>query len=82
MDCVEIDLLTTGDGHLVFIRGSGLSVFLDVQMADENPVKWKAAMDKGVQCVQTDYPKALIEYLKTNNIRNGINVSRPQKTQN
>jgi glycerophosphoryl diester phosphodiesterase len=59
------------------IMESGLSVFLDVQMADEDPVKWKAAMDKGVQGVQTDHPKALIEYLQTNKIRNGINVSRP-----
>lgn len=59
------------------IRESGLSVFLDVQMADEDPVKWKTAMDKGVQGVQTDHPKALIEYLQTNHIRNGINVSRP-----
>lgn len=59
------------------IRESGLSVFLDVQMADEDPVKWKAAMGKGVQGVQTDHPKALIEYLQTNHIRNGINVSRP-----
>jgi glycerophosphoryl diester phosphodiesterase len=46
-------------------------------MSDEDPVKWKAAMDKGGQGVQTDHPKALIEYLQTNNIRNGINVSRP-----
>lgn len=59
------------------IRENGLSVFLDVQMADEDPVKWKAAMDKGVQGVQTDHPKALIEYLHANHIRNGINISRP-----
>jgi glycerophosphoryl diester phosphodiesterase len=59
------------------IKESGLSVFLDVQMADEDPVKWKTAMDKGVQGVQTDHPKALIEYLQTNHVRNGINVSRP-----
>jgi glycerophosphoryl diester phosphodiesterase len=53
----------------------GLSVFLDVQMADENPVKWKAAMDKGIQGVQTDHPEALIKYLQTNKLRNGINAS-------
>lgn len=59
---------------LKVMRENGLWVFLDVQMADENPVKWKAAMDKGVQGVQTDHPEALIKYLKTNNLRNGISI--------
>lgn len=57
------------------LKESGLSVFLDVQMADEDPVKWKAAMDKGVQGVQTDHPEALIRYLKTNDLRDGLKVS-------
>ena len=56
------------------IRENGISIFLDVQMADEDAVKWKAAMDKGVQGVQTDHPQALINYLKTNNLRNGVGV--------
>ncbi|MNJ87683.1 putative glycerophosphoryl diester phosphodiesterase 1 [compost metagenome] len=58
------------------MRNNGLSVFLDVQMADEDPIKWKAAMDKGVQGVQTDHPQALVEYLQRSNLRNGINMSR------
>ncbi|MBB5647167.1 glycerophosphodiester phosphodiesterase family protein [Pedobacter cryoconitis] len=57
------------------LKESGLSVFLDVQMADEDPVKWKVAMDKGVQGVQTDHPEALLRYLKTNHLRDGIKVS-------
>jgi len=36
----------------------------------------KAAMDKGVQGVQTDHPEAPIKHcLQTNNLRDGINVS-------
>ncbi|MBB2147441.1 glycerophosphodiester phosphodiesterase [Pedobacter sp. LMG 31462] len=58
------------------MRENGLSVFLDVQMADEDPIKWKAAMDKGIHGVQTDHPAALIKYLQINNLRNGINLSR------
>lgn len=58
------------------LKQSGLSVFLDVQMADEDPVKWKAAMDKGVHGVQTDHPEALLKYLQMNNLRNGVNFSR------
>lgn len=54
------------------MRESGLSIFLDVQMADEDPIKWKAAIDKGVQGLQTDHPAALIQYLKTNQLRNGL----------
>lgn len=57
------------------LKESGLSVFLDVQMADEDPVKWKAAMDKGVQGVQTDHPEALLKYLKRNHLRDGLKVS-------
>lgn len=62
-------------GLLAAMREQGLSVFLDVQMADEDPIKWKAAMDKGVQGVQTDHPAALIQYLKENQLRNGLKVS-------
>lgn len=57
------------------LKESGLAVFLDVQMADEDPVKWKATMEKGVQGVQTDHPEALLRYLKTNNLRDGLKVS-------
>ena len=62
-------------GLLAAMREQGLSVFLDVQMADEDQIKWKAAMDKGVQGVQTDHPAALIQYLKENQLRNGLKVS-------
>ncbi|MBC8984981.1 glycerophosphodiester phosphodiesterase family protein [Pedobacter sp. N36a] len=57
------------------MRENGLSIFLDVQMANEDPIKWKAAMDKGIQGLQTDHPAALIQYLKTNQLRNGLKVS-------
>ncbi|WP_367868298.1 glycerophosphodiester phosphodiesterase family protein [Pedobacter sp. WC2423] len=57
------------------LKESGLAVFLDVQMADEDPLKWKAAMDKGVQGVQTDHPEALIKYLKINDLRDGLKAS-------
>lgn len=57
---------------LKMIRENGLAVFLDVQIADEDPIKWKAAMDRGIQGVQTDHPEALIQYLKANRLRNGL----------
>lgn len=57
---------------LKMIRENGLAVFLDVQMADEDSIKWKAAMDRGIQGVQTDHPEALIKYLKSNHLRNGL----------
>ena len=56
------------------LKESGLAVFLDVQMSDEDPIKWKAAIDKGVQGVQTDHPEALIKYLKINDLRDGLKV--------
>ncbi|MBB5635182.1 glycerophosphoryl diester phosphodiesterase [Pedobacter cryoconitis] len=56
---------------LAALREKGISVFLDVQSTDENPAKWKAAMRKGVQGVQTDHPGDLISYLKKYKLRDG-----------
>lgn len=53
----------------------GIHVWLDVQSPDEGPAKWKAALDKGVQGLQTDHPDALIRYLDENNLRSGATVS-------
>jgi acetyl esterase/lipase len=53
----------------------GMHVWLDVQGTDEGPAKWKAALDKGVQGLQTDHPDALIRYLNENNLRSGSTVS-------
>ncbi|MES1219955.1 MAG: hypothetical protein ABUT20_30920, partial [Bacteroidota bacterium] len=55
-------------------RAKGVSVWLDVESADENPVIWKQAMSKGIQGMQTDHPEALVKYLTENKIRNGLTV--------
>ena len=59
---------------LTAARANGIHVWLDVQGADENPAKWKQAMSKGIQGVQTDHPEELIKYLEQNNLRNGATV--------
>ena len=59
---------------LAATRAKGIHVWLDVQGADENPAKWKQAMSKGVQGVQTDHPEELIAYLVQNNLRKGVTV--------
>lgn len=59
---------------LLAMRENGLSVFLDVQASKETPESWKAAMDKGIQGVQTDHPEALIKYLQESNCRGGMKV--------
>ncbi|MCF0043575.1 glycerophosphodiester phosphodiesterase family protein [Dyadobacter fanqingshengii] len=48
------------------INKSGVQVWLDVQSATEGPASWKAALEKGVQGLQTDQPAALIKYLQDN----------------
>lgn len=53
------------------VMSNGIHVWLDVQSADEGPEKWKAALDKGVQGLQTDHPDELIRYLNANNLRSG-----------
>lgn len=57
------------------LKAAGISVWLDVQGADESPEKWMNAMNKGIQGMQTDHPEALVKYLQQNNLRNGIKSS-------
>ena len=54
------------------LKENGVSVFLDVQNAIEDPVRWDAALRKGVQGLQTDHPAALIQYLKDHQLRNDL----------
>jgi acetyl esterase/lipase len=56
---------------LNYANSHGTHVWLDVQSADENPIKWNEALQNGVQGVQTDHPEALISYLNKNKFRNG-----------
>jgi len=51
-------------------RNRGVSIWLDVQGKNEGPSIWKKALQKNVQGFQTDNPEALINYLKSNGIRN------------
>lgn len=46
-----------------------VAVVPDIQGQDEAPAKWQPVIDIGVDGLQTDHPKALIEYLKTLGIR-------------
>lgn len=54
------------------LKENGVSVFLDVQNAIEDPVRWDTALRKGVQGLQTDHPAALIQYLKDHQLRNDL----------
>ena len=64
----------TDSAMLEATRKNGIHVWLDVQSADEGPAKWSAAMNKGIQGVQTDHPEALTQYLTKHNLRNGATV--------
>lgn len=54
------------------VRKLGVSVFLDVQNSSESESDWNNALQKGIQGLQTDHPKTLIEYLKRNKLRNSL----------
>jgi glycerophosphoryl diester phosphodiesterase len=54
---------------LPVVRALGINIFPDVQKSSEIPEEWMEVMNKGVQGMQTDHPKALIEYLETNKLR-------------
>ena len=62
---------------LTVTRAHGINVWLDVQGSDETPAKWSAVIKLGVQGMQTDHPKALVQYLEQNSLRNGNLVQLP-----
>ncbi|MHA4807051.1 glycerophosphodiester phosphodiesterase family protein [Flavitalea flava] len=70
---IQIEVLDNvmDSAMLAVTRKAGVAVWLDVEAPDEGPVTWNAALGKNIQGVQTDHPKALIDYLKQNNLRNG-----------
>lgn len=69
MPLAAIDNVPSGD-LLPVLRKLGVSVFLDVQNPSESGNDWNIALQKGIQGIQTDHPKALIEFLKINKLRN------------
>jgi len=71
---VKIEVLDNiKDREMVQAAGeNGVSVWLDVQDPAEGPDSWKAALEKGVQGLQTDKPAELVAYLKANGWRDGI----------
>ncbi len=46
-----------------FLNKRHISIWLDIQGSDEGPAKWKSALDKGVQGLQSDHPEDLVRYL-------------------
>ena len=51
---------------------NNVAVWMDVESDKEDPEIWNTALSKGIQGIQTDHPKALIEYLNKNGLRNGL----------
>ncbi|WP_293304865.1 glycerophosphodiester phosphodiesterase family protein [Pedobacter sp. UBA5917] len=49
---------------LPVLKSMGISIFMDVQKANETSDDWDKAIKHGVQGLQTDHPEALIKYLK------------------
>jgi glycerophosphoryl diester phosphodiesterase len=70
---IKLEVLdnVTDSTLLTATHANGISVWLDVQGADEGPAKWSEAINKGLQGIQTDHPEALVNYLLKNNLRNG-----------
>jgi glycerophosphoryl diester phosphodiesterase len=47
----------------------GVPIWADIQSANESTLDWDKAIKLGLKGLQTDHPKALIDYLKSMNIR-------------
>ncbi|BAV06843.1 glycerophosphoryl diester phosphodiesterase [Filimonas lacunae] len=59
----------TDSAMLSVTREQQVQVWLDAQHKGEGPATWQAAIQKGIQGLQTDQPAALIAYLVKNNLR-------------
>jgi glycerophosphoryl diester phosphodiesterase len=53
-------------------RKYNVAIWQDVQSENEGPAQWKEAIDRGIQGVQTDHPEALVRYLNSNGLRDGV----------
>ncbi|HZK63485.1 MAG TPA: glycerophosphodiester phosphodiesterase family protein [Puia sp.] len=65
----------TDTAMLAVARENGVSVWLDVEGANEDSVLWNQALDKGIQGMQTDHPADLVAYLNETRQRNGREAS-------
>lgn len=50
-------------------KEKNIPIWADIQSVDENPILWDKALNLSLQGLQTDHPKALIDYLKKKGIR-------------
>jgi len=50
-------------------KEKNIPIWADIQSVDENAILWDKAINLSLQGLQTDHPKALIEYLKKKGIR-------------
>jgi glycerophosphoryl diester phosphodiesterase len=50
-------------------KEKNIPIWADIQSIDENPTLWDKALNLSLQGLQTDHPKALIDYLKKKGIR-------------
>lgn len=50
-------------------KEKNIPIWADIQSVDENPLLWDKALNLSLQGLQTDHPKALIDYLKKKGIR-------------
>lgn len=58
-------------GMIATANDNNVAVWMDVESDKEGPDIWKSALSKGIQGIQTDHPKALVQYLNKNGLRNG-----------
>lgn len=68
LDDINIDIL---DGHyseynsetVAAAKEKNIPIWADIQSKDEGPENWKVALALGLSGLQTDHPKALIDFL-------------------
>ncbi|MFT3701579.1 MAG: glycerophosphodiester phosphodiesterase family protein [Agriterribacter sp.] len=73
LDQVSIEVLDNAydTAMITTANDNHVEVWLDAESEDEGPEIWKPILEKGVQGIQTDHPKALVDYLQKNGWRDG-----------
>lgn len=57
------------DGMILTAKENNVAIWLDVQSDKEGPPDWDAALQKGVNGMQSDHPGRLIQYLEEKHLR-------------
>ncbi len=69
MDILDGDYNEYNEEIVIAAKKMHIPIWADIQSNEEGPVQWDKAIKVGLRGLQTDHPKAIIDYLKLNGLK-------------